>query len=90
MIPFDFQPAKPSFHTGSIGPRRRGPIAERRVGPYRVVLLPPLPAHDLCLLQRIEDLSVQAFISQLSIKTFAVSILPGAAWLDVQGSGPQI
>ena len=22
MIPFDFQPAKPSFHTGSLGPRQ--------------------------------------------------------------------
>ena len=26
MISFHFQPAKPSFHTDSIGPRRRGPI----------------------------------------------------------------
>ena len=72
------------------GPRRRGPVIQRRVRPHRVVLNSPPLDYDPGLLQRVEDLSVQAFISQLSIKTFAVSVLPGAAWLDVQGSRPQI
>ena len=40
--------------------------------------------------QRVEDLSVQTFLSQLSIKTFAGSVLPRTARFDVQGSRPQI
>ena len=88
MIPFDFQPAKPSFHTGSVGPRRRGPITQRRVWPPRVVFLPPLFHHHLCLLQGVKDLSIQAFIPQLPIETLTVSVLPRAARCDVQRRGP--
>ena len=36
------------------------------------------------LLQRIKDLSVQAFVPQLSIEAFAVSVLPGTARFDRQ------
>ena len=65
------------------GPRRRGPVPERSVGPHRVVLLPPLPDHDLGLLQRVEDLPVQAFLPQLSIETLAIPVLPWTTGFDV-------
>ena len=55
------EPGAPA--TGHISCRRRGHQPERRVGPHRVVLLPPLLDHNLSLLQRVEDLSVQAFVS---------------------------
>ena len=40
--------------------------------------------HHLGLLQRIEDLAIQAFISQLAVEAFTVPVLPGTARLDVQ------
>ena len=41
-----------------------------------VVVLPPLFDDDLCLLQAIENFSVQEFISEPGIEALAVSILP--------------
>jgi hypothetical protein len=43
------------------------PVAQRRVGTLCVVFHPPLFDHDLCLLQRVKDLSVQAFIPQFPV-----------------------
>jgi hypothetical protein len=45
--------------------------AKRRVRALRVVLDAPLLDHHLCLLQRIENLSVQAFVPQLPVEAFA-------------------
>ena len=72
------------------GPRRRGPVIQRRVRSPGVVFLPPLLHHDLGLLQRVEDLPVQAFIPQLPIETLTIPVLPWTTWFDVQPSGPEI
>ena len=51
--------------------------------PDRVVVdAPPLDEH-LCFSQRVEDLSVEQFISQLAVEGLAVAVLPGAPWRDV-------
>ena len=59
------------------------------MGPDPVVLLPPLLDHDPCLLQRVEDLPIQAFLPQLPIEALAVPVLPRTARLDIQGTGSQ-
>src|ERR1035437_6611064 len=64
--------------------RCRRPIAQRRMWPYRVVLHSPLLDHHLRLLQRVEDLPVQAFIPQLPIEALAIAVLPWTDWFDVQ------
>src|SRR5664279_6626463 len=64
--------------------RRRGPVAQRRVRPLRVVVHPPLLNHHLGLLQRVEDFSVQAFIPQLAVEALAVPVLPRTPGFDVQ------
>ena len=50
-----------------------------------VVVLPPLLDHDLCLVQAVEDFSVEQLVAQLPVERFAVAVLPGAAWCDIQG-----
>ena len=54
-------------------PRRRGPAIQRRVRSPGVVLLPPL--FNLGLLQRVEDLPIQAFISQFSVEALYQRVL---------------
>src|SRR5512137_926720 len=56
----------------------------------RVVQHPPLLDHDLCLLQRIENLSIQAFVPQLSVETFTVPVFPGTSRFNVQRPGAQL
>jgi hypothetical protein len=52
------------------------------VRPLRVVLHAPLLDHYLCLLQRVENFPVQAFIPQLSVEALAVAVLPRTSRLD--------
>src|SRR5271165_5212758 len=66
------------------GLRRWWSVSQRRMWPYRVVVHSPLLDHHLGLLQRIEDLALQAFISQLAVEALTVPVLPGTAGLDVQ------
>ena len=56
--------------------------------PDSVVVLTPLFDHDLCFLQRIEDLSVQQLVTQLAFERPAVAVLPGAPPRDVERRGP--
>src|ERR1022692_823278 len=63
------------------------PVPQRRMRPHRVVLHSPLFDHYLCLLQRVEDLSIQALISQLAVEALTVPVLPGTARFDVQRLG---
>src|SRR6266568_8368804 len=51
---------------------------------HGVVVLPPHLDDHLGLLQRVEDLAVQTFVPQLSVKRLAVPVLPRAAGLDEQ------
>lgn len=50
----------------------------------RVVLDSPPFDQYFCLQKRVEDLSIEQFISQLSVEGFDIAILPRAAWFDVQ------
>jgi hypothetical protein len=68
--------------------RRWRLVAQRRVRPPGVVLHSPLLDHDLCLSERVKNLPVQAFISQLPVEAFAVSVLPRTSGFDVQRSCP--
>ena len=54
--------------------RRRWPVTQSRVGPFRVVFHAPPLRQNLCLLQRVKDLAVQELISQLPIKTFTAPV----------------
>src|SRR5271167_3553683 len=58
--------------------------------PPRVVFHSPFLDHDLRLSQRVENLSVQAFIPQLPVEALAVTVLPRTARLDVECSRSQI
>ena len=50
----------------------------------RVVLLTPSFGQNLCFQQRIEDLSIQKLVSQLSVEGFDVAIFPGTARFNGQ------
>ena len=52
--------------------------------PDHIVLLPPHFDHNLCLLQRIEDLPCKQLISHLPVERLNVAVFPGTAWLDEQ------
>ncbi len=53
--------------------------------PDRVVVFAPLLDDDGGFLQAVEDLTVEQFVAQFSVKGLAVAILPGTAGFDVQG-----
>src|SRR5450432_59827 len=72
------------------GLRRGRPVAQRRVRSLRVVFHPPPLRQNLCLLQRVKDLAVQEFISQLSVEAFTVPVFPWTPRFDVQRLGTQI
>ena len=56
--------------------------------PYRIVVLSPTFDEHLRLRQSVEDFSVQKLVAELSVEGLVVSVLPGAAWFDEQGSDP--
>ena len=56
----------------------------------RVVVLAPLLNDDGGLLQAVEDLSVEQFITQFSVEGFAVAVLPWASGCDVQRLRPEL
>src|SRR5664280_477313 len=58
--------------------------------PQAVVEPPPARDDDLRLLERVEELTVQQFVTQLAVERFDVAVLPGAAGLDEQGGDPEV
>jgi hypothetical protein len=56
---------------------------------YGVVLITPLPDDDLGFLEAVEDLLVEAFVTQLAVEGLAVAVLPRTAWLDVERFGAE-
>ena len=46
-----------------------------------VVVLAPLLDDDTCLLEAVEDFSVEALVAQLSVEGLAIAVLPRAAGL---------
>jgi len=55
-----------------------------------IAVIPPLLNEDLCLLQAVEDLSVQALVPELAVKALVVAVLPGTAGLDEQRPGTHL
>jgi len=54
---------------------RGRPAAQARMWPHGVVVLLPAPGEHLSFAQRVKDLPIQ--------ESFAIPVLPWAAWLDV-------
>ena len=69
------------------GLRRWRSVPEKSVRTNRIVVLPPGFYDDLRLVERVEELDVEAFISELSIEALIVSVLPRASRLDEEGPG---
>ena len=55
--------------------------------PDRVVMSSPDFDQNLGLLQRVENLSIQKFISQTGVEAFNVAVLPRTAWRDISRLG---
>src|SRR5918993_4458229 len=66
------------------------PVTQGRVRPDAIVVVTPCADHDLRLPQAVEDLPLETLVLELAIKAFAVSVLPGAARLDVQALGAEL
>ena len=57
------------------------------MGSDGVVVVAPLLDENLGFPEAVEDFTVKQFVSQLAVEAFAISILPGAARLDVKCLG---
>ena len=57
-------------------------VPRRAVRPKRVVLFSPPFDQGLRFPQRVEDLSLEQLVSQLSVERLDVTVLPGASRLD--------
>ena len=55
--------------------------------PLRVVVFPPFFDDYLRLFQAVENLTIEQFVPEAGIKTFAVSVLPWRTGIDVGGLG---
>ena len=53
------------------------------IWPHSVVLVPPGFDQNLCLLERVENLSIKEFIAQTGVEAFNVAVLLGTAWGDI-------
>jgi len=77
------------FHGRWAARRRRWrAVAERGVRPERVVVDAPALDHDLCLLQRVEDLAVDQFVPELAVERFAVAVRPWTSRFDIERLAP--
>ena len=74
----------PGFHRND-GFRSRRAVAQGTLWSFGVAVFPPLFEDDLCFTQGIEDFAVELSVAEPGIEAFAVSVLPGRAWLDVGG-----
>ena len=50
-------------------------------------MAPPVFDHDLCLLQCVEDFSVEQFIAQFAVEALAIAVLPRTSGFDVSRPG---
>jgi len=74
---------RPSWHLDRFW--GRWAVAETAVRAQSVVMIAP-PAGDAAdLLQTVEDLAIEQFITQASIEALDIAVLPRAAGLDVEG-----
>jgi hypothetical protein len=63
-------------------------VSQGSVGPHRVVLLTPTLNQNLRLLQGVKNLPVKQHIPQLAVEALVITILPGAARLDLKRFDP--
>jgi hypothetical protein len=75
--------AKKTLRTAT-GRGDRWLVAERTVRPLCLIFHAPFLDHDLRLLQRIKNLSIQALIAQLPVEVRTIPVRPRAPRLDVQ------
>src|SRR3990170_1499568 len=52
-----------------------------------IVMAPPALDHDLCLFERVEDLTVEQLVAKPGVEALHISVFPWAARRDVGGSG---
>ena len=64
------------------GWRSRWSVAQRRVGPCRVVMDPPRLDHDARLGEGVEDLAVQKLVAELRVEALTIPVLPRAPRFD--------
>ena len=69
------------------GFRGRRAVAQCTVRSFRVVVSPPLLDQDLSLLEAIEDLAIEQFVSETGVEALAVSVLLWATRLNVGRAG---
>lgn len=55
--------------------------------PHGVVVTSPVFDDDLCLLERVEDFTVEQFVTELRIEALAIAVFPRTARHDVGGLG---
>jgi hypothetical protein len=58
------------------------------MGPEGIVFHSPAFDEYLRLPEGVKDLSIQQFVSELTVETLTVAAFPGAPWFDVDGSYP--
>lgn len=52
-----------------------------------IVVLTPAFDDDLCLLERVEDFTIEQFIAEPGVEAFAIAVFPRTARHDVGGPG---
>src|SRR5215204_6143994 len=68
--------------------RSRWSVAQRGIGPDRIVMPSPAFDDDLSLLQGGEDLAIQQLVSEPGVERLHIPVLPRRAALDVRRLGP--
>jgi hypothetical protein len=58
------------------------------VGSEGIVFYSPPFDEYLRLPECVKDLSIQQFVSELTVETFTVAVFPGTPWFDIEGSYP--
>ncbi len=66
----------PGFHRDD-GFRGRRAVTQCTVGSFGFVVFPPLFDDNLRLPERVEDLTVEQFITKPRVEAFAVPVFPG-------------
>src|SRR5919106_5773158 len=62
-----------------------GPIPQAAVWPLLIILAPIGREDHPRLAHRVKAVQIEAFIAHRPVKALLIAILPGAAWIDIQG-----
>src|SRR3546814_6851445 len=92
---FGCQPGREAGRSGAWWPGwldrcwRRWSIPQAAVRTGAIIVFTPPTSDDAHLLQAVEDLAIEQFITQASVEAFDVAVLPGTARFDVKGGDAQ-